>query len=351
MPEKYPKGTKRLPVKTEIEINFNNLINPEYKKKFGVQKFIWSDCRDGILYAAAHLLRMETYVQSQIISKFNEAGLNQEKDAKGAFKDPKVKKAWVQLVLDANNHGTSLKGCTVDKNAVVYDGCTYNNTYDYGIDTLNRAVEVAKCIGGGSTIEEILNFTGSGADSGTASCDTNGSSLNAQGAEFPLVTKKGSNIKIYYSQPYPEYIVGGGHNGIDVSPGNNAPGETRVVATFDGTVVKVGTVVSTSCNVTCATKPQRYVILQEDGKPLQTTAIHLSLDPKLAFIEEGKPVKKGFPIGQIDDFMFVHLHYETRLNGVLQNPITQIKGFNQALQASNVRAESSIIDPALYEKL
>jgi hypothetical protein len=324
-------------------------------EKFGKEFFDWTDCKQNINYGASHLIEQLGLYGSKFEKMIQSIGVNTDKNTEGYFKDIKATKIFTQLLFNSNNAGGSASNgaksqygyCVIEPSLKQLDGCTANQ--NYGTEALKRLVDVAKCFGETKTIEEVLAITGGGTSSATA-CDTNGTSINAQGAEFPLVTKKGSNIKIYYSQPYPEYLGGAGpHKGIDVSPGSNNSNETAVISTFAGTVVAVGNVISTSCNVTCDTKSQRYVILQEDGTGLQTTAIHLN--PTLDAPGVGKPVTKGQTIGRIDDFMFVHLHYETRLNGVLQNPITQIKGFNQALQPSNVRAESSIIDPALYEKL
>jgi hypothetical protein len=313
--------------------------------------YVWNDCAQNIMYGAAHLAKAaqesEGFLKRQLIKAVSAgAKLNIEQNADGSYKDIKVRKLTFELIISANNAGAS--HCGVTNSGEADHSCTFNKNYGKWIAEF-AYTSVTKCIGGPGTFEDLLNNVNNGSPGGAA-CDTNGSNLNALGAEFPLVTKKGSGIKIYYSQPYPEYIGGGYHAGIDVSPGSNSPVNTSVISTFAGTVVALGDVVSTSCNVTCRTKPQRYIVLQEDGTGLQTTAIHLNNTEK-PIKGVGEKVTKGEVIGQIDDFMFIHLHYETRLNGVLQNPITQIKGFNQALQASNVRAESSIIDPALYEKL
>jgi hypothetical protein len=351
----FPTRQKYQPIGTPVKIKYPGLPTTTVP---------WSDCKGGIDYAVTHKIEIAKLAEPYAIKKLQSAGMNMARKTDGVFEDIKSQKAYITLMIVSNNRGAcgmaggilcpdlqspNDPGCTVANGGEVNESCTTNGHYGHRV--LVSAVNAMKCLGKTITEEQILtdtSGTGSGGSSGV-SCDPNSSTLNAQGAEFPLVTKKGTGIKIYYSQPYPEYIGGGAHRGIDVSPGSNNSNETAVISTFAGTVVAVGNVISTSCNVTCDTKSQRYVILQEDGTGLQTTAIHLN--PTLAAPEVGTKVTKGQSIGRIDDFMFVHLHYETRLNGVLQNPITQIKGFNQALQASNVRAESSIIDPALYEKL
>ena len=326
------------------------------KTEFG--PFKWWDCRENILYGAAHKIQISEYTIALGLEK-KMAGLNLEKDpVTKKYKDFKTLKASVQLMIDANNTGQGLSNgygtCRYDQSTgKVSDVCSRSGFY--GEEIFGFALQVAKCFGDNVTLEEILTKPGSGvAGANSPACDSNGSSLNAQGAEFPLLTKKGSNVKIMYSQPYPQYIGGGAHNGMDMAPNTGSNLNTLVASTVDGTIIAVGSVMSLSCNVSCRSELQRYVIIQEEGTPLRTTAIHLKIDDNIAGVKapkSGAKIKKGEPIGQIAPFMFVHLHFETRLNGVLQNPITQIKGFDTKLQPSNIRAESSIIDPKLYEKL
>jgi murein DD-endopeptidase MepM/ murein hydrolase activator NlpD len=334
-------------------------ISDAVKKAFDTTKigpYKWYDCRESILYGAAHHIYLAELVQCKsqgcgfIDDKFQRWGLSTSKTPEGKYSDPKTYKAFVQLAIDANNAGQGLKNklgeCRADAQGNVYDTCSADGAY--GKQVFEYAIQAAKCMGVTTTIEEMINSSGTGGGN-SAVCDPNAANINADGAEFPLLTKKGSINKVYYSQPYPEYIGGGGHNGIDMSPTSNGIGETSVVSTVDGQVSAVFLVLSTSCNVTCAQKNQLLVRIKEKDTGFEYTSIHLNPDlerPKL-----GQEVKKGTKIGQIDAFMFNHLHFETRLNGVLQNPIEHIKGWNKAIQASNVRAESSIIDAALYQKL
>jgi hypothetical protein len=323
-------------------------------KKFGNEEFSWEDCQQSINYGAAHLIEQDGYYGRKIEQRIKNAGIDIGKDGNGMFVNIKATRAYTQLLFNSNNaggaaasdSGNRLGICSINPDGSVEDKCTTGG--DYGKDALNLLVDVAKCFGENLTIEQVLAKSGGGSSSSSV-CDSNGANINALGAEFPLLTKKGSPNKVYYSQPYPEYIGGGGHNGIDMSPTTNGIGETSVVSTVDGQVVAVFLVLSTSCNVTCAQKNQLLVKIKEKDTGFEYTSIHLNPDlprPKL-----GEQVTKGTKIGQIDAFMFNHLHFEVRLNGVLQQPIEHIKGWNKALQASNVRADSSIIDAALYQKL
>jgi hypothetical protein len=343
-------GSVSMPSGTKIRTK----LSGDALKKFGNEEFSWEDCQQSINYGAAHLIEQDGYYGRKIEEKIKRAGIDISKNGNGMFNNIKATRAYMQLLFDSNNAGgaaaddvgNALGVCSIKLDGTVLDFCT--SSRDYGKDALDLLVDVAKCFGENLTIEQVLAKSGGGTSSSTA-CDSNGTNINAQGAEFPLLTKKGSPNKVYYSQPYPEYIGGGGHNGIDMSPTTNGIGETSVVSTVDGQVVAVFLVLSTSCNVTCAQKNQLLVRIKEKDTGFEYTSIHLNPDlprPKL-----GELVTKGTKIGQIDAFMFNHLHFEVRLNGVLQQPTEHIKGWNKALQASNVRADSSIIDAALYQKL
>jgi hypothetical protein len=328
--------------------------------------FKWSDCEGSIFYGATHKIYMAELVQyhpngpGSFDNKLKGWGLNPAKDSNGKYSDPKTFRAAVQLYLDANNGGQGLGNgsCYAEPSGKVIDGCTTGG--NYGGETLKLAVEVAKCFGVNTTIEDIINNPGTGGTGSSVDCNSSGN-LNAKGAEFPLLTKKG--VKVYYSQPYPFYIGGTTsdyrHDGIDMSPGPTDPENTRAAAVADGEITNVFLVSSISitggdnCTLQNGYAPckknQILIELTENGTGKTFRYIHIN--PEKVKVKKGDKVTKGQELGIIDDFHFVHLHFEVRLNNVLQQPIEHIKGWNKDIQASNTRAESSVIDPALYQKL
>jgi murein DD-endopeptidase MepM/ murein hydrolase activator NlpD len=346
------------------------LTNPAVIKALGKSEFgpyKWFDCRENILYSAAHHIYLAELVQGYgtggFDSKLKGWGLNPAKDSNGKYSDPKTYKAAIQLYIDGNNAGQSLyraktgRYCTADAAGNVSDACSSDGVY--GKQVFEYAVNVAKCFGVNTTIEEIINNTAPGGGS-SVDCNASGN-LNAQGAEFPLLTKKG--VKVYYSQPYPFYIGGTTsdykHDGIDMSPGPTDPENTRAAAVVDGEITNVFLVSSISitggdnCTLENGYAPckknQILIELTENGTGKTFRYIHIN--PEKVKVKKGDKVTKGQELGIIDNFHFVHLHFEVRLNNVLQQPIEHIKGWNKDIQASNTRAESSVIDPALYQKL
>jgi hypothetical protein len=344
------------------------LTNPAVIKALGKSEFgpyKWFDCRENILYSAAHHIYLAELVQGYgtggFDSKLKGWGLNPAKDSNGKYSDPKTYKAAIQLYIDGNNAGQSLyraktgRYCTADAAGNVSDACSSDGVY--GKQVFEYAVNVAKCFGVNTTIEEIINNTAPGGGS-SVDCNASGN-LNAQGAEFPLLTKKG--VKVYYSQPYPFYIGGTTsdykHDGIDMSPGPTDPENTRAAAVVDGEITNVFLVSSISitggdnCTLENGYAPckknQLLIELTENGTGKTFRYIHIN--PEKVKVKKGDKVTKGQELGIIDNFHFVHLHFEVRLNNVLQQPIEHIKGWNKDIQASNTRAESSVIDPALYQ--
>jgi murein DD-endopeptidase MepM/ murein hydrolase activator NlpD len=328
------------------------------------ETFIWSDCKDGVMYIGAHLLTKQEAADGTIRGKLTGAGLPLDTDEKGAFKDKRTKKAYFQLLLDSYNAGEGgiqRASCSVDSNGTVRDWCTSPSERsdprgkgDYGVDVLNTAVEVAKCIGGGATIEEILDFIGTGAGIGTVECATNAlASTNAGDAEFPLVTKPG--LQVRWTQPWPNYLIGNGggkHNGIDLGIEPVDPEQTKIVAIADGDIIQDGIVNSNSCSGgTCNTKNQRYIRLKiADGR--EFGYVHLDTRPEKKFFTIGAKVKKGDVLGQIDNFMFVHLHFSVYVNGIDVQPTDHIKGWPSTIQVSaEISTQVNRLPTTLTQKL
>ncbi|MBC7472487.1 MAG: D-alanyl-D-alanine carboxypeptidase family protein [candidate division SR1 bacterium] len=106
-------GTKNMPLGTPTVV----------KDKNG-QPFIWNECESGIRYVAYHVVELEKLYSKQI-----------------ATAGPKGSKAWWIRLLAANNAGFS----------GAKNGDSSTTGKDYGTDTLNRAADVVKCLGEGTT--------------------------------------------------------------------------------------------------------------------------------------------------------------------------------------------------------
>lgn len=119
--------------------------------------YVWNDCRDGIFYAVGHLITAAEEAEPIIIKKLLNVKLNIKRKPNGIFEDSKVQKAYSTLILDANNAGVSgmNKNCSVDKYAVVNEGCTSNK--HYGERIFKSSLNIFKCYGKYQTMETQLN--------------------------------------------------------------------------------------------------------------------------------------------------------------------------------------------------
>lgn len=313
-------------LKIQADLSSYNALatdGPKINKKYGPDTFIWSECQDGINFMANHLVGKQLSAHNGIIAKMKRANMNVDADDKG-FKDFKAKKAYLQFVINAYNAGQGgimRESCSIDTNGVVYDGCTTGR--DYGTDVYARAIEVAKCIGGGSTLEQILAFVGGLGIN--LDCETAAStSFSTADGDFPLVTQPG--VIIRWTQPFPAYFTSGAaHNGIDIGPEPTNPEKTKVVAIQNGTITSDSTTESTSCETpdpsSCGKKTQRVLSLSDDSNKNRTfTFVHLDTSPAKKYFTKGAKVAKGDVIGQIDNFKFIHLHFTVKINGIAVQP-------------------------------
>jgi murein DD-endopeptidase MepM/ murein hydrolase activator NlpD len=325
-------------------------ITEANRKKFGTEQFVWSDCRDGIMYIGAHMTTKQEYSDKIIRGKITSAGLSTETNADGSFKDPKVKAAYMQMLLNSYNAGQGgiqRASCYIDSTGKVYDGCTTGR--NYGGNTLAVAAEAAKCMG--FSADDIFSFISGGAGPAIADCVASASSsTNTGDGGFPMVTKAG--LEVRWTQPFPTYLGGGAHNGIDLGIEPVKPDMTKVVAVDDGEIVNDGLFYSTSCTGgSCAQKYQRFVRLKiADNR--EFGYVHLDTSSNLKFFTKGAKVKKGDVLGQIDNFMFVHLHFSVYVNGVPVQPIDHIKGWPSDIKVSTaIDTKTNRFPVSLTQKL
>ncbi|MGL4757703.1 MAG: M23 family metallopeptidase [Patescibacteria group bacterium] len=326
---------------------------PKINKQYENDSFIWSECKDGILYLAAHLVEKQFYSHNFVVGALKGAGFNMGVDGSGAFSDIKTKKAYVQMVVNSYNAGQGgiqRASCAPDGSTkTARDGCTANG--DYGTNVFRLASEAGKCMGYSTEESGILSAEITGGSGVNLACETdsNTDTANAAGSNFPLVSKKG--IKIIWTQPFPQYLSGGGHNGIDIGPVPEDPSTTRVVAVENGTIQDDGIFYSTSCTSTCARKNQRYLTLKADSGKIYKY-VHLDTTKEKKFKTTGDKVKTGDVLGQIDHFMFVHLHYSVMVNGNYVQPVDHIQGFPKSMKPiSGAVNETNTFPASLTEKL
>jgi hypothetical protein len=351
--------------------DWNNLpkIGPKINKQYGTEKFIWSDCEQGIMYAAAHMVGKQLKAHNTILGKIQAAGISIDGDDNG-FKDPRTRKAYVQMVLNTYNAGEGgikRASCSVNSNGEAYDGCTTGR--DYGKNTLLRSIDVAKCIGGPSTIEEILSYKGGAYTTPTDTATPNpaledicattdgtgtgdGSTTNTGDALFPMVSTKG--VIIRWTQPFPAYIPSGGaHNGIDLGPEPTNPESTKVVAMSDGTILDDFTKTSLSCTGgSCGTKVQRVLrISDNENKSRNYQYVHLDTSAAKKYQTKGATIKKGDVLGQIDNFMFVHLHFTVFINNIAVQPTDHLPILKGKAASPYGATDSNTVPIAATQKL
>jgi hypothetical protein len=327
---------------------------PKINKQYGPDSFIWSECQDGINFMANHLVGKQLSAHDGIISKLQAANMNLDTDDKG-FKDFKTKKAYLQFVINAYNAGQGgimRASCSIDSNGAVYDGCTTGR--DYGTDVFNRALDVAKCIGGGSTLEQILSFVGGlGID---LSCrDDALASFSTGDSDFPLVTQQG--VVIRWTQPFPYYFGSSNdHDGIDLGPEPTNPEKTKVVAIQNGTIIADSTQLSTSCTGTtpdtCEKKIQRVLTLSDDSNKNRTfNFVHLDTSPAKKYFTKGAKITKGDVIGQIDNFRFIHLHFTVKISGKAVQPADHLPALKGKEASPNGTTEKNSVPLSATVKL
>jgi hypothetical protein len=263
----------------------------QYTKKYGNETFVWSDCKDGINFIGAHLLSKSEQIQNNY---------------------PQVKSnLLLRMTLNAYNAGVAglARGC-LDGG----DSCTTGG--NYASDVINRANQTKGCLGNLSNIDKLaLSNMPEGCQK------SSGSSL----ALFPLRSSK----PILYAQPYGQYTSGGAHFGIDLG----ASPDVEAVSMITGKIIIDGLIRSQSCTSICYNTPneyksQRYVVIeQEDTGSVSVRHIYIHLDPNSKTKTRGDKVKPSDVIGKLDNFQFIHLHFEIKLNGVNQAPYSYIKGF------------------------
>jgi hypothetical protein len=119
--------------------------------------YVWNNCRDGIFYSVGHLIKAAEQAEPIVVGKLKAVGLNINRKPNGIFVDPKVQKAYSTLILDANNAGITgmSKNCSVDKYAIVNEGCTANK--HYGERIFKSSLNLFKCFGLTSSMDTILN--------------------------------------------------------------------------------------------------------------------------------------------------------------------------------------------------
>jgi LAS superfamily LD-carboxypeptidase LdcB len=102
---------------------------PTTVKDINGQPFIWDNCESGIRYVAFHIKELEKLYAKDV-------------DTAG----PKGSKAWWIRMLAANNAGGN----------GAKNGDSSTTGKDYGTDTINRAADVVKCLGGSTAATGLL---------------------------------------------------------------------------------------------------------------------------------------------------------------------------------------------------
>ncbi len=337
-------------------------INKDYPQQ---EKYVWSDCNEGIMYGAGHLVEMQHYAHNIIIGKLKAANMDISVDDNG-FKDQATKKAYIQAVLISNNRGQgglNTDACAFDSAIKLFrEGCTAagpSGKGDYATDIFKRGLDFAKCMGFDATESALFSADSKSSGSGvnTNCAEGSSSTSNAGDGDFPLITKAGSNVVIRFTAGWPQYPGGGAHNGTDWGPEPNLASTSKVMSISDGEVVSDFATSSRSCTGGCSqseteVKMQRAVrIKAPDGRTYGY--VHLDLSPALALKKKGDKVKKGDIIGQLDQSnVFTHLHFSVFVNNVDVQPLDHLKGLPTGFAPNPALGiKENNVPKALHEKL
>ncbi|MBQ6910165.1 MAG: M23 family metallopeptidase, partial [Synergistaceae bacterium] len=109
---------------------------------------------------------------------------------------------------------------------------------------------------------------------------------------------------------HPMFKTKSNHSGIDIA----APSGTPVKAAASGEVLYVGWM-----------RGYGQVIILDHGRNITTVYAHLSSTR----VSDGQVIKAGSVIGGVGktgNATGYHLHFEVRVNGKIQNPLSYLKG-------------------------
>ena len=321
------------------------------------------------------MMNLWEYADAFAKTKITGAGLSIELDEKGAFKDLKVKKGYMQLMLNAYNAGpTGMKNrCSIDSQGVVNDSCTTGR--EYGKNTLDRSADAAKCLG---ITSDILDFVGNGIVGGIQGVINNVTGIvngpsqavqdalskNFQGIIcagrvdaaklFPLVTLTAKDVKIHYTSSWGQtWPNGEKSDGMFFTPDPIDPENTRVIAVQSGDIVDDHIEQFTYCPpggtaADCYTETVREVdVVGTNG--IMHCNVGLDADPSKRFLSTGGKVKAGDIIGQIKNSKNPHLRFRSWFpaNGdrgmlILGEPKVSIKWDNNIQPTATKEAKGLI---------
>lgn len=327
-------------------------------KNHGQEKFVWSDCQDAISWLTAYLVQTSELTENLILTKAKDAGLDTTTNSDGSFSSASMQKAFLQLTLNSYNSGPGLfssinqASCEVKKSGEVTDDCTTDKSYGLGV--LKTALEVNKCLEIKTTTQEKYNSVtkNNNNDGKKRECIRPSKEpivAKAQAnykASFPLQVTD-PNISLRYTQPYPRYLSGGYHAGIDIAPNPQTTKGVKVISVDNGTIVSDRLVLSTLCVTTnnCQKKNQRQIRILSDQGNVKYIYSHLA-DTKPYVM--GTKVKRGDPIADLDNFAFIHLDFAVQLHDQYQQPVDYIQNWNRKICPSDKFAPCSFIPKDMY---